>query len=110
MQRRVSTQQDLIGYQVRCAFRNLGGNLEELAGIRSAAIEAKILKQQWMRTVPDFVSQCGGRLEAPRTQRSNECGTIMNLNRILVFEMVPGGGVEPPRSCLRRILSFPGTL
>jgi hypothetical protein len=26
---------------------------------------------------------------------------------ILVFEMVPGGGVEPPRGCPRRTFSFP---
>jgi hypothetical protein len=43
----------------------------------------------------------------PRTQRTNERRKTMNPQRIWVFEMVPGGGVEPPRSCLRRILSPP---
>jgi hypothetical protein len=58
-----------------------------------------------MRTVPDFVPQCSGRLEAPLTLRSNECGNTMHLKRILVLDGA-GRGVEPPRSCLRRILSF----
>ena len=43
--------------------------------------------------------------KTPKTQRTNERRKPLNPQRILVFQMVPGGGVEPPRGCPRRILS-----
>jgi hypothetical protein len=46
-----------------------------------------------------------GQPEIPRTPLTDERRKPLNPQRILVSYMVPGGGVEPPRSCLRRILS-----
>jgi hypothetical protein len=50
---------------------------------------------KWMRTVPDFVPEVSERVIAAPRKSLKQVG-----------HLVPGGGVEPPRGCPRRILSF----
>ena len=78
--------------------------------MKSAANESKLLKKQWMRTVPELVPLCRIDRKHPRYRAANERGKPLIPQVILVFKMVPGGGIEPPWNCFRRILSFPRIL
>ena len=74
--------------------------------MKSAANESKLLKKQWMRTVPELVPERRIDRKTSKTQSPNERGKPLIPQVILVFKMVPGGGIEPPWNCFRRILSF----
>src|SRR5580704_9448909 len=54
----------------------------------------KVLKINWMRSVPYLYRRIGFRHFPPLQHIAKKIGFL-----------VPGGGVEPPRGCPRRILS-----
>ena len=58
-----------------------------------------------MRTVPELGPERRIRPENVKDTEPNERGKPLIPQVILVFKMVPGGGIEPPWNCFRRILS-----
>ena len=97
-----------IDYPLRTPYSSvIGSNYIDCRRVDRGPCICKQLILNGIGVVPKFVPHCQiPLLRLTATPR----GQLYCFQRVTGYYLVPGGGIEPPWNCFRRILSFPRIL